>query len=469
MMVPVIALVGRPNVGKSTLFNVLTKTRQALVANLPGVTRDRIYGEGVVGDREYLLIDTGGLSGESEGIDGMMLSQSQQAIEEADAIIFLVDAREGLNASDEAVARYLRQKSKKVFLTVNKVDGLDDRIATVDFYPLGLGEPYPISAAHNQGIARLMDEVLTSFPLEDPAEQALEEELTKQQSIKIAIVGRPNVGKSTLVNRLLGEERVVVFDLPGTTRDSIYIPMERRGKKYTLIDTAGLRRRARIDEAIEKFSVIKTLQAIKSADVAIFVLDAKAGLAEQDLTILGQILDEGRAVVIAINKWDGLAISEKDFLRKEMERRLSFANFARFHFISALHGTGVGDLYKLVEEAYQSAMVDLSTPRLTRLLQDAIATHQPPLNNGRRIKLRYAHAGGHNPPIIIIHGNQSGSVPESYRRYLMNYFRDALKLVGTPIRVEFKQGHNPFADRHSLLTPRQERTKKRLLKRQGRT
>jgi len=468
-MVPVIALVGRPNVGKSTLFNVLTKTRQALVANLPGVTRDRIYGEGVVGDREYLLIDTGGLSGESEGIDGMMLSQSQQAIEEADAIIFLVDAREGLNASDEAVARYLRQKSKKVFLTVNKVDGLDDRIATVDFYPLGLGEPYPISAAHNQGIARLMDEVLTSFPLEDPAEQALEEELTKQQSIKIAIVGRPNVGKSTLVNRLLGEERVVVFDLPGTTRDSIYIPMERRGKKYTLIDTAGLRRRARIDEAIEKFSVIKTLQAIKSADVAIFVLDAKAGLAEQDLTILGQILDEGRAVVIAINKWDGLAISEKDFLRKEMERRLSFANFARFHFISALHGTGVGDLYKLVEEAYQSAMVDLSTPRLTRLLQDAIATHQPPLNNGRRIKLRYAHAGGHNPPIIIIHGNQSGSVPESYRRYLMNYFRDALKLVGTPIRVEFKQGHNPFADRHSLLTPRQERTKKRLLKRQGRT
>jgi len=466
-MIPVIAIVGRPNVGKSTLFNVLTKSRQALVADLPGVTRDRIYGEGVVGGRDYFLIDTGGLSGESSGIDGMMLSQSEQAIDEATAIIFLVDARDGLNASDEAVAQYLRQKSKKVFLVVNKVDGIDERVATVDFYPLGLGEPYPISAAHQQGISHLMEAVLETFPVEEKSEEALAEELAAKQGIKIAIVGRPNVGKSTLVNRLLGEERVVVFDLPGTTRDSIYIPMERRGKKYTLIDTAGLRRRARIDEAIEKFSVIKTLQAIKAADVVIFVIDAKAGLAEQDLTILGQIIEEGRAVVIAINKWDGLTISEKDFLRKEMERRLSFVNFARFHFISALHGTGVGDLYKLVEEAYQSAMVDLSTPRLTRLLQDALITHQPPLVKGRRIKLRYAHAGGHNPPIIVIHGNQSSSVPESYRRYLMNYFRDALRLVGTPLRVDFKQNENPYAKKRNLLTPRQERTQKRLSLRSG--
>jgi len=462
-MIPVIAIVGRPNVGKSTLFNALTKTRQALVADMPGVTRDRIYGDGVVGGAPYLLVDTGGLTADHEGIDTLMLAQSRQAIAESQAIIFLVDAREGINVSDEEIAAYLRQQNKKVYLVVNKVDGLDERVALVDFYPLGLGEPHPIAAAHRQGVTQLMENLL-----QDLAQQAQDDEPADEEpleaGIKIAIVGAPNAGKSTLVNRMLGEDRVVVFDMPGTTRDSIYIPMQRLGKAYTLIDTAGLRRRARVTETIEKFSVIKTLQAIKAADVVICLIDAKNGLTEQDLTILGKILDEGRAVVIGINKWDGLTTGERDFIRKEIERRLSFVNFARIHFISALHGTGVGDLYKLVEEAYQSSMVDLSTPRLTRLLQNAVETHQPPLVRGRRIKLRYAHAGGHNPPIIVIHGNQSSSVPESYRRYLMNYFREALELVGTPIRVEFKENTNPFAGRRSLLTPRQERKRKVMLR-----
>lgn len=456
-MKPVIALVGRPNVGKSTLFNVLTRTRDAIVANFPGLTRDRQYGKGVVGETDYLVIDTGGLSGDENGIDGEMASQSLQAIEESNAVIFLVDGKEGLTPADEGIAKHLRQTGKPIFLVVNKTDRVDPDIAIGEFFAMGIGEPVPIAASHNRGVRSLIEGILDSFALD-------EEEEEEQSGIKVAIVGRPNVGKSTLVNRIMGEERVVVYDMPGTTRDSIYIPFERDEKKYTLIDTAGVRRRARVKQTVEKFSVIKTLQAIDDAHVVIMVLDAHEGLSDQDAHIFGFILDSGRALVVAINKWDGLEADEREEIKRTFDLKFPFLSFAKVHFISALHGTGVGNIYASLDKAYESAMADFSTPVLTELLDSLTKSHQPPLVKGRRIKLRYAHQGGKNPPIIVIHGNQTDSVPGSYKRYLENAFKDHLKLVGTPIRIEFKGGTNPYAGKKNVASKGQMKDRKLMVK-----
>ncbi|GEK46667.1 ribosome biogenesis GTPase Der [Bisbaumannia pacifica] len=439
-MTPVIALVGRPNVGKSTLFNRLTRSRDALVADFPGLTRDRKYGNGRLGDKPFTVIDTGGISGDEEGIDAAMAEQSLAAIDEADIVLFLVDARAGLNVADEAIANHLRVNQKKTWLVVNKTDGLEEHSAMADFWQLGLGDPWPIAAAHGRNVSRLIEEVLAPFP-EQPEEEALP---ARDDGIRIGVIGRPNVGKSTLVNRLLGEERVVVFDEAGTTRDAIEIPFERRGRPYVLVDTAGIRRRKNVREIAEKFSIIKTLEAIKECHVAIMVLDARSGLVEQDLHLLDYVLSSGRALVLAVNKWDGLESEQKEKMRAEVKRRLGFADYADLHFISALHGTGVGDLYPSIERAFASSTTRWSTNRLTTILQDAVGEHQPPLVRGRRIKLRMAHQGGANPPIIVVHGNQTESLPEAYKRYLTNTFRKVLKVRGTPIRFEFRSGHNPY-------------------------
>ncbi len=456
-MKPVIVLVGRPNVGKSTLFNKLTRSRDALVADFAGLTRDRQYGIGRTGDRPYLVVDTGGLSGNKQGIESEMASQVRQAVGEGDAVLFIVDAREGLNAADQNIAAYLRQCGKPVTLVLNKTDGIDAEMASGEFHEMGLGEPHPIAAAHGRGVLSLIGNVLEPFPADE------EDEGEEDKGIRVAIVGRPNVGKSTLVNRILGEERVVVFDMPGTTRDSIYIPFERDDQKYTLIDTAGVRRRARVSESIEKFSIIKTLQAITDSNVVVMVLDAREGISDQDAHLLGLVLDAGRALVIAINKWDGLEKEQKEKIRRELEVKLPFLDFARIHTISALHGTGVGELYASVNKAYDSAMRKLSTPELTNLLESLLMTHQPPLVNGRRIKLRYAHQGGKNPPLIVIHGNRVDSIPNSYRRYLEKGFRQHLKLDGTPVRIEFKGGENPYAGNKNKLNKRQIARKARLV------
>ncbi|HCW95924.1 MAG TPA: ribosome biogenesis GTPase Der, partial [Pseudomonas sp.] len=458
-MVPVIALVGRPNVGKSTLFNRLTKSRDAIVAEYAGLTRDRQYGEAKWQGRTYIVIDTGGISGDEEGIDAKMAEQSLQAIEEADAVLFMVDSRAGLTAADQLIAEHLRKRNKRCFLVANKVDTVDPDIARAEFSPLGLGDALPIAAAHGRGIGQMLEQALGMFPRDDAGEEApgelegetgeveprprLEPGPSEKEGIKIAIVGRPNVGKSTLVNRMLGEERVIVYDQAGTTRDSIYIPFERDEEKYTLIDTAGVRRRGKIFEAVEKFSVVKTLQAIQDANVVIFVMDAREGVVEHDLNLLGFVLETGRALVIALNKWDGMDQGEKDYVKTELERRLFFVDFADIHFISAKHGTGVGHLYKSVQAAFKSAVTRWPTSRLTQILEDAVQEHQPPMVNGRRIKLRYAHLGGANPPLIVIHGNQVEAVPKSYTRYLENTYRRVLKLVGTPIRIDYKGGENP--------------------------
>ncbi len=455
-MKPVIALVGRPNVGKSTLFNCLTKTRDALVADYPGLTRDRKYGTGRVGYKPYIVVDTGGLSGEKEGIDELMAGQVQQAIGEANAVLFMVDARAGLTGGDEIIARHLRRINKPVYLIVNKVDGSDENIVTADFQRLGLGQVIGISSSHGRGVSHMMDVVLAIMP-----ELEIEEEEAYDDTLKVAIIGRPNVGKSTLVNRLLGEERVVAFDMPGTTRDSIFIPFEQDGQKYTLIDTAGVRRRGKVKETVEKFSVIKALQAIEVANVVIMVLDAQDGISDQDATLAGFALEAGRAMVIAVNKWDGLEKDARNKMKEELERRLPFLDFAEMHFISALQGSGVGLLFKSVNAAYKAAMADLATPALTRILEDAVSQHQPPIVGGHRIKLRYAHQGGKNPPIIVIHGNQTDSVPGTYKRYLMNVYRKVFKLHGTPVRIEFRSGDNPFANkRRENLTVRQAYKKK---------
>jgi GTP-binding protein len=457
-MKPVIALVGRPNVGKSTLFNRLTRTRDAIVVDQPGMTRDRQYGTARFGERDTIVIDTGGLSGE-DGIDELMEGQTLQAIEEADLVLFLVDAREGLNGGDEIIAARLRQLGKNILLIMNKSDGVNTDYLAADFYSLGLGEPIPISAVHGRGPGGLEDVVLEALP-----ETVEGEDEEVEEGIRIAVIGRPNAGKSTLVNRILGEERVLVYDMPGTTRDSISIPFERRGKHYTLIDTAGVRRRGKVHETAEKFSVIKTLQAIGEANVVIVVFDAHRGIADQDVSLLGFALEQGRALVIAINKWDGLSKDERQRIKDELDRRLSFIDYADQYFISALHGTGVGDLFAAVDKAYASAMIKVSTPRLTQILEDAVSAHAPPLVRGRRIKLRYAHQGGQNPPIIVIHGNQTKNVPESYQRYLNNTYRKVLDLHGTPVRIEFKTGENPFEGRRNKLTPRQQYKRKRLMK-----
>lgn len=457
-MVPVIALVGRPNVGKSTLFNRLTRSRDALVANFPGLTRDRKYGEAKQGNRHFIVIDTGGITGEEEGIDAAMAQQSLQAVEEADAVCFLFDARAGLTAADEQLAHHLRQSSKPVFYVANKIDGVDPNVAMAEFYQLGIPKLYPLTATHGKGVRHLVEEMLAEFP-EPEAEETSEEQL---RGTKIAIIGRPNVGKSTLVNRLLGEERVVVYDHPGTTRDSIYIDYQRDGEAYTLIDTAGVRRRKNVRETVEKFSIVKALKAIDDANVVVLVMDAREGVVDQDLHLLGQAIESGRGLVIALNKWDGLDADHKKMIKTELERRLQFIDFAEIHFISALHGTGVGHLYESIDKAYSSSTVKLQTNKLTQILEAATFEHAPPMINGRRIKLRYAHSGGANPPIIVIHGNQTDKVPASYRRYLEKFFRRELQLVGTPVRIEFKTSDNPYAEKRNKLTRREQERQTRL-------
>ncbi|MBY6191420.1 ribosome biogenesis GTPase Der [Microbulbifer agarilyticus] len=458
-MLPVIALVGRPNVGKSTLFNRLTKSRDALVANYAGLTRDRKYGEAEFEGHKMILVDTGGISGGEEGIDAAMAQQSMQAIEEADFVLFLVDCRAGLTPADEMIAERLRTRSKPTILVANKVDGVNPDIALAPFYELGIGELFPTTATHGRGVRSLMERLVGDFP-----EVGEEEVVDEASGIKIGIVGRPNVGKSTLVNRLLGEDRVVVFDQPGTTRDSVYINYERDEKPYTIIDTAGIRRRKNVKESVEKFSIVKTLQAVEDANVVVLVIDASEGLVDQDLHLMGTVIQSGRALVVALNKWDGLDPDHRDFVKTELERRLRFVEFADIHFISALHGTGVGNLYESIEAAYQSATDKLSTNHLTRILQWAVSEHQPPLVNGHRIKLRYAHAGGQNPPVIVIHGNQTSQVPNHYVRYLEKTFRKALDLHGTPVKIEFRTSDNPFAGKKNKLSDRQKAKKRRLMK-----
>ena len=506
MTTPVVALVGRPNVGKSTLFNRLTRTRDALVADFPGLTRDRKYGQAHLAGHDFIVIDTGGIDGTEEGVEEKMAEQSLLAIEEADIVLFLVDARAGLTSADIGIANYLRQRQNKTTVVVaNKVDGIDADSHCAEFYQLGLGEIAQIAASQGRGITSLMEHVLAPFA-EQMAEDAekteesaventdvfsevtefdewdedfdfsneedtalLDEELAQEQTpdnqnIKIAIVGRPNVGKSTLTNRILGEDRVVVYDMPGTTRDSIYIPMERDGQNYTLIDTAGVRKRGKVHLAVEKFSVIKTLQAIQDANVVLLVIDARENISDQDLSLLGFILNAGRSLVIVVNKWDGLDTDVKDRVKSELDRRLDFIDFARVHFISALHGSGVGNLFESVKEAYECATQKMTTSMLTRILQIAVDEHQPPMIGGRRVKLKYAHPGGYNPPIIVIHGNQVDKLPDSYKRYLSNHFRRSLKIIGSPIRMQFQEGNNPFAGKRNKLTPNQLRKRKRLMK-----
>ncbi len=457
-MVPVIALVGRPNVGKSTLFNRITRTQDALVADFPGLTRDRQYGDAEFNHKMFIVIDTGGIGVDDVAVDALMSKQSNAALLESDIVFFLVDARAGLTAVDLTIASHLRKSGKPIWLIINKTDGLDDDCAMAEFQSLGFTEQFGISATHGHGIYTLLERATETFPIAEPIS-------TEGNAIKITFSGRPNVGKSTLINRILGEERVVVYDMPGTTRDSIAIPFTRSGHEYVLIDTAGVRRRSRVDEKIEKFSVIKTLQAIKESHVCLMLLDAQEGITDQDLHLLGFIIESGKALVIAVNKWDGLSEDNKEAIRQELSRRLHFANFAKIRFISALHGTGVGHLFKDINEAYASATQALSTPKLTRLLQELVVKHTPPLVNGRRIKLRYAHSGGQNPPLIIIHGNQVTSLPESYKRYLMNEFSHYLKLVGTPLKIEFRGGENPYHGRKNTLSERQLKHRSRLIKR----
>lgn len=462
-MLPVIALVGRPNVGKSTLFNRLTRSRDALVADYPGLTRDRQYGFGKLGPTPYLVIDTGGVAGGETGINELMVEQTVRALDEADIAIVLVDGRSGLTAADEHVAELARRHAKKTWLATNKAEGLDAAIAGAEFHGLGLGEPIAVSAAHGDRVAALMDEVLAPYADQEPDDEG-EQDGDEDTPLRIAVVGRPNVGKSTLINRLLGEERLVVYDQPGTTRDSVSVPFERNDKHYELIDTAGVRRKARVHEAIEKFSIIKALQAMERAQVVLAVFDAQEGVTEQDVSLLGLIVERGRALVVVANKWDGLSQDQRRHVRAQLDRRLPFLEFAEQHTISALHGSGVGDLLPAVERAYRAATRDLPTSDLTRVLEDAVREHQPPLVRGRRIRLRYAHQGGRNPPVIVIHGNQTERLPETYRRYLINRFRKVFKLKGTPVRLQLRTGDNPFKGRRNKLTPRQDRKRKRMMK-----
>ncbi len=459
-MIPVIAIVGRPNVGKSTLFNQLTRSRDALVADRPGLTRDRQYGRGCLGPAAYIVVDTGGLTDESETIDELMAQQTRAAIDESNLILFLVDARDGLNSADENILSGLRRYNKPIQLVMNKIDGINVENATTEFYSLGCGEPVAIAAAQNRGIRQMMEKLLEPYV---EAQQEIEQQGV-EEGIKVAIIGRPNVGKSTLVNRLLGEDRMVAMDMPGTTRDSIFIPFERDGQSYTLIDTAGVRRRSRVHDFVEKYSVIKAMQAIESANVVIMVLDARQEIADQDATLLGHVTDAGRALVLAVNKWDGLQQEQRSRIKSEIDFRLPYLDYADIHFISALHGTGVGNLFKSVRQAYRSATCKLATPELTRVLEQAVEMHQPPMVHNRRIKLRYAHQGGRNPPVIVIHGNQCDKLPEAYRRYLVNTFRKLLKLKGTPIRLEFKTGKNPYQKSSAKPDSRQAARKRNLAK-----
>jgi GTP-binding protein len=457
---PTLVIVGRPNVGKSTLFNVLTQSRDALVADQPGLTRDRQFGRGHFAQQSYLVVDTGGLGETKNAIVERITQQVLLAIQDADSILFLVDGRGGLTAADESITEQLRPLEIPIHLVINKAEGLEKNLVSAEFYQLGLESIHVISAAHRQGIQTLLETVLADFS--PSSEEQPTDEL--QESIKVAIIGRPNVGKSTLVNQMLGYERMITFDQPGTTRDSIAIPFVRAGQQYTLIDTAGVRRRAKIFETIEKFSVIKTFQAIENSNVVVMLLDASEGITDQDTNLLGQVLDSGKALVIAVNKWDSLTTEHRQQVRYHLDRKLHFINFAKTHFISALHGSEVGSLFNSIKTAWQSAFYRINTGQLNELLQQILEAHPPPLIRGRRIKLRYAHQGGHNPPLFIIHGNQVEQIPNTYKRYLCNTFREMLHLEGTTVQLIFKQGENPYGDRKNNLTPRQRRKRQRLIR-----
>ena len=459
-MLPVVAIVGRPNVGKSTLFNALTRTRDALVANVPGVTRDRQYGISRVGRNPCLLVDTGGLISNAEGIDYLTAQQVHQAIDEAELVLFVVSARDGLTAEDEEIASILRRGSKRVLMVANKIDGMEVDTALADFASLGMGELLPVTATHRRGLDAMMKAVDSILP--EQAESGEPEEDTDR--LRLAIIGRPNVGKSTLVNRLLGEERVMAFDQPGTTRDTISVMLERDGQQYELIDTAGVRRRSRITDVVEKFSTIKALQAIERAHVVVLMLDANEGLTDQDTTLLGHVLTQGRAMVIALNKWDGLDPDHRKQVKSELDRRLQYVTWAQRITLSALHGSGIQELMRAVKTAWRSALMEFSTPELTRVLQKAFDAHQPPMKLGRTAKLRYAHAGGKLPPRIIIHGSRTDTIPDGYRRYLANKFISHFKLKGTPLVIQFRDSDNPYKDRKNKLSKRQQEKRKRLKK-----
>ena len=441
-MLPILVIVGRPNVGKSTLFNRLTKTRAALVADFPGLTRDRHYGRGHSGDRRFIVVDTGGFEPVAKtGILHEMAKQTRAAIAEADAVIFLVDGRAGLTEQDKTIARLLRKSGRKVLLVVNKVEGLLPGRATAEFHELALGEPYGISAAHGENVDEVTELALSSIPETAPDDET---SAGPENPIKVAVIGRPNVGKSTLVNTLLGEERVIAFDEPGTTRDSIYLEFEKNGRHYTLIDTAGVRRRGKVFEAVEKFSVVKTLQAIEDANVVVLMFDADDGVTEQDAHLAGYILEAGRALVVAVNKWDRVPVERRDDVKRELDRKAGFLSFARQHFISAKAGTGVASVMRSVDAAYAAAMAKLPTPKLTRALAKAVERQQPPRAGKGRPKLRYAHQGGQNPPLVVIHGSALTHIPASYKRYLEHFFVETFQLRGTPLRIQFKTGANPY-------------------------
>ena len=436
-MLPIIAIVGRPNVGKSTLFNWLTKSRDALVADVPGVTRDRQYGIGKQGDRPYWVIDTGGImAADASLVDAEIKSQVDQAVDAADCILFVVDARQGLTPADAEIAQLLRQSNKKIVVVANKMDHQMPDVAAAEFHSFGFPDLIAISATRGQGLSRLLSIATEDLPMVD--------QTADFHGMKIAIVGRPNVGKSTLINRILGEERVVVLDHPGTTRDSIYIPFERRGVPYTLIDTAGVRRRKSKTDMLDKFAILKTLEAMRDAHVIVMVLNGREGILEQDLRLLGRALEFGKALVIAVNKWDGMDDNEKNQVKQAIDRKLPFVNFVRRYFISAAHGTGVGSLYRALNEAFACASKELTTHALTAALAKAIEQHQPPLVEGRRVKPRFAHCGGHHPLTIIVHGKQMDELPPSYKRYLTGYFRSHFNLVGIPLLLHFKNDHNPY-------------------------
>ncbi len=459
-MLPVVALVGRPNVGKSTLFNALTRSRDALVADLPGVTRDRHYGVCHLGERPFLVVDTGGLSGVDEGLDALTAQQVRVAIEEAQVLVFVLDARDGLLPQDRGILDELRRSSKPIIAAVNKTDGLDEQAALAEFAAFGIAATLPLAAAHNRGTDQLLAALLPLLP-EDSHEELAPDE---NDSIRVAIVGRPNAGKSTLINRLLGEDQLIVSDVAGTTRDPIRVPLERDGRKYTLIDTAGVRRRARVEEAVEKFSVIKTLQSMAAAQVVVLLVDARENLADQDLTLIGHALDEGRALVIAVNKWDGLDAYQRERCQEALARRLQFVDWARQVYISALHGSGLRELMRAVVRAHASATKELGSSDLTRTLEKAYQNYQPPLVRGHAPKLRFAHPGGNNPPTIVLHGSRTKHIAPAYQRYLENFFRKRYKLEGTPIRIVFREGENPYADKKNVLTEAQQRKRQRMIR-----